>query len=366
MASPHAPSAGSPKGGELLSLQYLRGPAAVLVVIHHALSQLETLPASAAFLQGGVDIFFVISGFVMWFTTWDRPISAGLFVRKRLARIVPLYWILTSFVVVVLLFAHRLMQSTRFDLAHVIASYLFVAWPNPQPGIGLRPLMIPGWTLNYEMFFYGLFALGLLAPARIRAGVILGGLVALTAIGALVPGLPDIARFYTSPLILEFVMGLIIAMTLPLWRPRSPILPAVLVLAAAVTLAGSHWGGVDDGERLLLMGVPGAVLVLGAVLAEKARPFPYIGWAKLIGDASYAIYLSHTLLLSALAQVWRRLPAAAQSPALFAAAAIPASILVGIALHLWLERPVIAWVQRRLKTGRAPLAAPSPLAEASR
>jgi peptidoglycan/LPS O-acetylase OafA/YrhL len=349
----------------LLSLQYLRGLAAMLVVVHHTLGQVMPLGPGVAFLQGGVDVFFVISGLVMWLTTSRAPMGAGLFVRKRLARIVPLYWILTSLVVAVLLAAPRLLQTARFDPAHVAASYLFVVWPNPAPGIGLRPLIIPGWTLNYEMFFYAIFAVGLTVPRRARNAALFVALGLLAGIGLAVPGLPSAAQFYTSPIVLEFALGLLIAMTLGRWRLGSAALPCALFVAAAAALVCSRWGGLDDTSRLVRMGLPAAALVLAAVLIERAGALPRIGPAKLVGDASYAIYLSHPLLLSALAQAWRRSPLGGAPPAGFALLAVPAAVLVGVALHLWIERPITAWIQRRLRTVRPPYPASPALAEVS-
>lgn len=354
---------GAGPDGELLSIQYLRGLAALLVVAHHALSQLAAPSPRLAFLQGGVDVFFVISGVVMWWTTCRRPAAPAAFVRRRLTRIVPLYWILTSVVVLVLLAAPRLMQTTRFDPAHALASYLFLAWPNPAVGIGVRPLMIPGWTLNYEMFFYGLFALALMLPVRRRLAALAAGFVLIVTAGALLPGLPPAAGFYTRPIILEFVLGLLIAARLQAWRPRSAALPVLLFGVALTALAAGRWTGGEGLSRLVWLGLPAAALVACAAAAERVRAMPRIPLARLAGDASYAIYLSHPLLLSAMAQAWKRSPLEGAPAGLFVAAALPAAVLGGVAVHLWVERPVTRWLQRRFSA--APKPAQPTLAEAA-
>lgn len=127
-----------------------------MVVVYHLKPQLERMNASllpADWLSAGVDLFFVISGFIMWWTTSGIEITPGRFMLKRVHRIVPLYWAVTGFYVVVLLVAPRFMQTGALDPAHAIASFLFIPWQHPVLAPAY-PLVTPGWTLNYEMFFY--------------------------------------------------------------------------------------------------------------------------------------------------------------------------------------------------------------------
>jgi len=148
-----APDPGVPPKGPtaLISIQYLRGVAALGVVAWHAQGQAGLVETRV--LQAGIEVFFIVSGYVMWLILTERPASPGTFLMKRIARVVPLYWTLTTIIVIMLLVAPGLLQSTRFDAVHVVMSYLFLPWPNPVAEAGLKPLMIPGRTLNYEMFF---------------------------------------------------------------------------------------------------------------------------------------------------------------------------------------------------------------------
>ena len=116
-------------------------------------------------LAARVDLFFVISGFLMWGTTWDSPTTPGRFMLQRIHRIVPLHWAIISFYVLLLLAAPHLMQSGAFEPAHGITSSLFLPWPHPAIDAN-QPRVTPGWTLNYGMFFYLVFALGLFLPER--------------------------------------------------------------------------------------------------------------------------------------------------------------------------------------------------------
>src|SRR5829696_2873445 len=156
------------------SIQYLRGVAALMVVYTHASVQTQRyadveLPFSAHG-AAGVDIFFVISGFIMWMTTiGDTPTSKPLpFISRRISRIVPLYWVLTTGIVIVGLVRPDLLSSTVITVWHVLASFFFIPYPHPADNGSLVPVLIPGWTLNYEMFFYAIFACSLTVKPKFR------------------------------------------------------------------------------------------------------------------------------------------------------------------------------------------------------
>jgi len=127
-----------------VGLQYLRAYAALLVVFFHA-----AVNAQSGFIVGeaGVDIFFVLSGFLMWRITNEQT-AALAFLRNRIRRIVPVYWIasLLVFVLAELGLTSRIVA----DLGHLLASLFFIPYKGPG---GVYPILIVGWTLNYEMFF---------------------------------------------------------------------------------------------------------------------------------------------------------------------------------------------------------------------
>src|SRR5437764_3885196 len=139
----------------------LRGIAASMVVFVHLDVQLKRLGYAsydASWLGSGVDIFFVISGFIMWVSVERRPgMSAGEFFGNRLMRIVPLYWLVSAGVLCITFAAPQLLHSTVFNAPHALASFLFLPARHPLTG-EFWPLLVPGWTLNYEMLFYLLFA----------------------------------------------------------------------------------------------------------------------------------------------------------------------------------------------------------------
>lgn len=323
---------------ELISVQYLRAVAALGVVIWHAQGQMGI--ATTAVLQAGIEVFFVISGYVMWLILDQRPVSPMVFLRKRIARVVPLYWLLTTLMVGLLIFAPDLLQSTRFDPVHVVASYLFVAWPNPVEGVGLKPVMIPGWTLNYEMVFYVLLAVALAFRAHWRAVIVVGVLSAL-ALLSLVP-MPPIAQFYVSPFMAELALGVVLAMVLrrmpDAWLRWGG---AAVVVGGGLLLLGAAAMDAEGHGRLFLLGLPTTLLVGGIVAVERSGALPSIPVLKALGDASYPLYMIHPVLLSAMAQPWRALGLATLSPWIYVGAALVVTSVVGWLAHIALERPLV-------------------------
>ncbi|MGV3577934.1 acyltransferase family protein [Brevundimonas sp.] len=348
----------APPRTELVSIQYLRAAAALGVVVWHAQGQVG-IPETQV-LQAGIEIFFVISGYVMWRILKERPVSPGVFLQKRLARIVPLYWLLTTVMVVLLLVAPQLLQSTRFDLPHVVASYLFVAWPNPVEAAGLKPVMIPGWTLNYEMAFYLLLAAALLMKASLRGAVVIGVLLVSTALSVL--PLPPIAAFYASPFMAELALGVGLAMVFPRlsrgWLQHGGL---VFVLGCGLLIPGGAMIGPEAHGRLILLALPATLIVAGLIAVEEAGRLPSIPVLKAVGDASYPLYMIHPVLLSAMAQALN-LAGVEMPPWLYVAAALVVTSVVGWFAHLWLERPLIAAFKPRPRdrTALSPALAAAP------
>lgn len=344
-----ASSAAAPPRTELVSIQYLRGAAALGVVVWHAQGQVG-LPNTAV-LQAGIEIFFVISGYVMWLILSERPVSPLVFLKKRLARVAPLYWVLTTLMVGLLLVSPHLLQSTRFDIGHVVASYLFVAWPSPVEGVGLKPVMIPGWTLNYEMAFYLILTAALALRARWRGPFVIGFLCLLAALSPLKA--PPVLHFYLSPFMAELALGVGLAMIVPrlptAWlRYGGPVFIlglGLLVAAGMVVDAEAH-------GRLFLFGLPAVLIVAGVVAMEMAGRLPILPLAKAIGDASYPLYMIHPVLLSAMAQAVRAFGLEAP-PLLYVATAVVVTAGVGWIAHVTLERPLIAAFRPRSRPARS-------------
>jgi exopolysaccharide production protein ExoZ len=334
---------------EILTIQYLRGFAATMVVFHHLGLQLTRLGYSGYwpdFLTSGVDIFFVISGFIMWVTTANGMTSLEFF-RRRIIRIVPLYWALTTVTLCVLVLFPRLVQTGRLQIVHVLGSYLFFPVLHPTQGI-MYPLLIPGWTLNYEMFFYAIFGGALVLPTGLRlitVSLIICGFAVIPIVTKVPVSTPE--AFYTSNIILEFVFGMALGWLYirGLKLPLSLAWACVLIGAALLIFTGSVFE-----DRGLLVGVPALLVVAGAIMIERVSGVPRIWSLHLLGNASYSLYLSHTIILSLVEQVWARFPTlggARETLFVFGCVAVTSAIFVGILIHLNIETRILRMVGRR-------------------
>ena len=330
----------------LISLQYLRAIAALMVVCVHLHVQVERMGHAGAWpdwAASGVDIFFVLSGFLMWATTAGRNQGAGEFYRRRVVRIVPLYWLLTSVVVAVLVFAPRLMQSVRLDPLNLLGSYLFFFAPAPT-GL-VMPVLVVGWTLNYEMMFYLVFGLALALPKAWRFTVTAGVIGALVLMGFAPWMAGPVARMYTDSIMLDFVFGMALAAgwsRLPAGIAPRCAAPAGMTLLALgfVGLAGL-WG-MPGLARAVTSGLPAAMVVGGALLLERSGWLPRVPGLRPLGDSSYSLYLSHPIVLSAFAQAWQK-AGLHQLPGgmwWFCAAAVVLCVVAGGAVYRCIEWPL--------------------------
>lgn len=278
------------------SIQGLRGIAAVLVVFHHyrgiLLVMNEHGVADIPFIVNwgnleifgaiGVPIFFVVSGFVMGIQAFDPGLRGALeFGAKRIARIVPSYWLLTLLAVPIFAVG---------DANLILKSLFFVAeTPVSHPIIG------PGWSLEYEMFFYLLFAglvVGNVAGSAVR-GMIL--LTLILGFMVLVNGITDGAWFnkFGSPMVLEFCAGMLIAKT---YRLESVFVFSRLFLLIGLALTGYALMGTGLSWPTMrsLWSAVAFFLVIGLVCEEhRGRVWLKSGFFQVLGVASYAIYLIH-------------------------------------------------------------------------
>jgi exopolysaccharide production protein ExoZ len=355
-------SAEHARSHDLTAIQCLRGIAALMIVFYHCVPQLQRMGyAGPDFMQlsAGVDIFFVISGFIMLYSAARAPgRGPGAFLMNRAIRILPLYWMLTAFVVLLALFVPQALQSSRLVPGHALKSFLMIAARHPVSQ-EWRPLVIPGWSLNYEMFFYLIFAAGLWI-ARGRITLLLGlaaGAILLVACAPLVVPVGGVALFYTDGIILEFAYGLIACwLFMRGWRIAPPACWALILLGAAGIAACIYLPFVP---RPFNIGLPCLAVFLGMLNLPFREGMPGLGAMKLLGDASYSLYLSHWMTLSAMGQVWRRLGLGGMPGGwlLFVAAGVVASVAAALLIYRWIEMPVTDGLKRRIGSPRRRLAA---------
>lgn len=293
----------------VIVIQYLRGLAAALVVYTHLDTQIARVSPGARLPWAeignwGVDIFFVISGFIMYVAAIDLDARPLNFLVRRAVRIVPLYWAITAAIVVVATVAPALLSSTSLEANHVLASLLFLPWPNPAYP-GLWPVLIPGWTLNYEMYFYLAVAVGLLAPRRYR--VLLTSAIVIGVLVAVQVAQPTTAiAFYGNDIVIEFLFGLLAG---HVFTHRRPLGAAVGLILIALSI-GSVLGMVGSAlPRSLASGLPALLLVLGSLQFEARARQSVFRPGLHLGDMSYSLYLTHVIALPMVTAVFSRLGA---------------------------------------------------------
>lgn len=329
----------SPPQQTLSGIQYLRAAAAIAVVLFHAA---EKTGYHFAIGAAGVDVFFVISGFIMWVVSARREPTPLQFLRARIRRIVPVYWLATAVMVAGAL--GGLFPNLVLSLEHVLASLFFIPARSPSNG-GIWPVLVQGWTLNFEMFFYVVFAGTLLLPRAWRLPAI-GALFGLLVIAGTL-FVPDNAVLlsFTRPIILEFVAGMVIG---ELWlkgKVPSPAMGLALIALALSGFATIQVAGLPFDA--LVCGPLAAALVVGVLALEAGRRIRFVPVAVVLGDASYAIYLWHTFAISVIAKVGASMGVPA--PAVFAAAVL-AGISAGALGYYLLEKRGLVTAWRALRT----------------
>ena len=334
------------------NLQILRLMAAAMVLFGHLNHEVLKKPALASgfvpfqpiWWHCGVDIFFVVSGFIMALITRDsfgQPGAGGRFLRARLIRLVPMYWLFTTLTLLAMVLVPAEMRHHTTNWQHVLGSYIFVPLTMNSDGAP-RPVMILGWTLNYEMLFYVIFALAMRLDRRRGLIAVGAALIAMAAAG-LIFTLPMPFKVWCDPIVLEFLLGIGLY---GLWRRFGP-LPAwaglALVVQGYLAMAAFMAGGIAnhfDAFRLIWGGLPAAMIAAGVLLLrDRPAPSPIKRALMAGGDASYALYLSHPFVLSALALVCAR--AALTDAALYIGVAFVACVGFSLVFHRRCEKPLL-------------------------
>lgn len=316
---------------KIASLQVVRFVAASLVVLLHATETMTGTSAPrplAALGPLGVDLFFVLSGYIM--ATVGSHWTAGEFLARRLGRVLPIYYLLTVFMMVIMALAGE------FTAGPLASSFLMVPVP------GERTYLNVAWTLDYELLFYGGFAI-VLAFGRRGLVVVLAAL-AMAMVARSLSGGP-VLDFVGNPLILEFLAG-VVAAKAPKSRPAAwASVAAALVMFCGVALQPAAIEGVW--ARPLLLVWPSALLIYGAAQVSGSGAM----WSRMayLGDASYAAYLAHQFPLS-IAKAFRHQVPTWPAVAILFVLCWALAILV----HEGLEKPLLQRLRRWRGTASAP------------
>lgn len=320
----------------LHALQYLRAVAALAVVYSHSAIQVDEytryLLDAGSF---GVDIFFVISGFIMIYITrpGDTP---SRFIVNRIRRVVPLYWFFTILMAGILVIMPAVFKNTQFGWETFLLSLAFIPhWSVVQPDM-VWPLVAPGWSLIFEMYFYALFAISLLFAERFRILFICIVITVVFLAGQYFhTGESATAQFFAKTMVFEFILGMLLAVA---WKRGFSIPPstaAFLLLFASCLLFLEF-----PVPRIFEYGIPSALIVMACLYVKIGEH----KWAVLLGDASYALYLSHIFTLGVLRKLLPPLlgdgPLAAY---LFVIISLTVCTVAGIFIHFYVDN----WLLRR-------------------
>ena len=315
----------------IVNIQSLRAIAALLVAFAHAIGSSRDYGMASPLGEFfghwgalGVDIFFVISGFIMVTIQQRAPRGAWPFLRDRLRRIVPTYWFYCALIVALYWAVPRLFNTVELGAGEVTASFLFIhhVFYEGYPIVGV------GWTLEYELIFYTLFAAAIaLGRPRLQYAILFAATLVL------LPWLSGDGIFA------EFGFGMALGLGFAVAQRRgmrlSPALGWALLLGGAALLASNLFGA-PKVDRAILFGIPATMIVAGALILPALHSRPL----RLLGDASYSLYLSHWFATSAFYKIVSRL-----APGLDPTVALILCVVacaIGSIIAWWLiERPLL-------------------------
>jgi len=276
-----------------ISLQVLRGLAAWVVVFHHYVQSfyvaVEKTPSKLGellYIYGkfGVDIFFVLSGFIMFMSVKDRQINSIAFFQNRLLRIVPAYWFFTIFMIISLILIPESF-ITSFNSITVIKSLVFI--PSKNPGHGYYPVLYVGWTLAYELCFYTIlsFCIGIN-----KKYPLLTCCVVLFLLGAILGRY----RFLGKPnyLFLEFMLGIIIGHIVREYNNYIEKYKSMLTFICIAMIVGIFY------FFKLNMYIAGLILFTFIIQESLFTKYGKVtAVLSHLGDISYSTYLVHIIII---------------------------------------------------------------------
>ena len=353
----------------LYTLQSLRGAACLLVVIYHVAAiergyglSFSPLRPALWFGYAGVDLFFVLSGFIITTTSKDslgRPTRLPGYLIRRAWRIYPLYWLALAVGAAGMVAVLHLPPFATGDLRELLQAFVLL----PAP---LEPRIVAvSWSLGYELYFYLVFGCLYVLPRRLAAPLLAGWAIAVVVAAVAWPFESFAAQFALSPFVLEFLAGCLVAAVSPaLSASKAGLLAACAAGWCAAASLGFYsmdptWLPLRLPQRVLTFGVPAALLLYACTGRERHSGIRGPRWLERIGDASYSIYLFHTpgLFLAIIFGTWVGFSHLRVAHTFWIGMMIAAALVPGLLIHRFVEKPLLS-VWRREKP--RPAAEPAP------
>jgi peptidoglycan/LPS O-acetylase OafA/YrhL len=347
----------------LVNLQICRGFAATFVVIGHSLTDYDFFAARSGVAPAwtginwgcGVNIFFVISGFIMIYTTHNDFASPGAplrFIMKRALRIIPSYWLVTTIQILGSLILPSLLNVPIGNLQHILASYFFI--PDWRPDMSaVRPVLSLGWTLNYEMFFYVAFAFSMFLPFKRGMTLLIFGFF----IGIISKYIFDVKQvqisFWLDMIISNFIFGVCIGLIyIRGYRLTLPVAIIIGLIGLFFAIAGNPSTalvGLDLNS--IRYGLPAAMFVAAMALGPSVVDGAVTRLGVAIGDASFSLYLIHPFIVRPLREVWLKLKFTSLPAPIYCFVCVFFAVLAALIIFRAFELPVAqmlrSWVPTR-------------------
>lgn len=322
---------------KLANLEFVRFCAALTVVIYHSVGILQTNRhpigwlADAYFIgQAGVDLFFIVSGFVIWLSLSNSAKDPFTFIKNRIIRIIPSYWlitIITAFIWVISELIQKSLDIRPIDFNSMIQSLFLVRGLIGES----NPVVIIGWTLEIEMLFYAVVAISLMFRSLIF--VFVASAISLTSIAVLVEN---------QGRLIEFLIGMSIAVFYLKWRVGRFLSVTILGLGIAGILSTSviSFGGVPIWN---VWAICSSAIVFGAVNLSQVQ----FNNAHALGSASYSVYLIQWFTIPFVAMVLEFFPKGKITIIVFLIACLCITQIAGSLYYFWFEKPLIDFLRKK-------------------
>ena len=330
------------KPNKLYSLQILRAIASTVVVYFHTFFSPE-------FGMFGVDLFFVLSGFVICMVTDNKSTSVPRFCFDRVARIVPVYWLMTSGLFLLVLAKPDLLNTSTAHVGNYLKSLFFI--PHIREAGGVYPLLMPGWTLNYEMLFYTVIGCGLIVCRNAITLFTAVSMLVLYLLGASLNEEGAMSHFLHSSLLFEFLLGMLAYRVkdskLFCSIPKSVAFGLVILLFILMAVFENR------ADRLIIGGIPSFILIIlfyqleGQIRGIGDRAVQFFVH---IGDASYVTYLSHMYVIAFLNRlVFPRISTLSDESVLTVGISIVLSLICGSVIYYLIDKPSMQFLRLRYR-----------------
>lgn len=349
-------------------IQVFRGIAAMLVIMHHLIANstnhLDYVTYGNFFNFGfvGVDFFFVLSGFIITYVHFPDLMESSenrlaRFFKKRFIRIYPIYWVI-AIVTVIIYYKSTPIFMQQADLKIDFSSWRSVKFLFESFLLIYNEkirLVGVAWTLSYELLFYVIFGLGILLKFKAAKIIAFVWLLLILLFAFVFPADNEVYKFIFNVIIIEFLAGCIVAYLVRKKIYLSFKITLPLTIIVFFILRNSfHMVGLEFDRNIYnvtLMSLLFGLITYMAVRFDQLNStfkFPFI--LILIGDASYSIYLSHNMFLSALTRIYAKINPAHMSTgylALVCTIIFIITVFLGILVHLFIEKKLLNFLTNK-------------------